>query len=559
MESLPRTADIRQFLFDFFNDEELSTLCFDFFPQVHDNFAAGMTKQQKIIMLLEYCQHQEIVPNLIAALQRARPEPYKKRFPQALQVEARPELEKPARDPKRVFISHAHEDAEFAHRLAGDLQKRGWRVWIAPNSIRPGEKWVEAINRGLEECGVFVLALTPSAVKSHWVMDETNVAIEYEHEGQIRFVPLLVAPCDVRPLWRAYQRVPFQSDYGRGLTELLDTLEPERRARREREAQEQAAREKAEQAEREMEGRRQAAQTEAERQLSRSPRVMRLVALPVVGVLVGVLLIGLLVWGRPFLSPKPRIEWVDIPAGEFLMGSDPKVDRSAKSNEQPQHKVYLDAYKIGKYEITNAQYAQCVRATACPNPSDTTRYSDPNYANHPVVYVTWSAARGFCQWVGGHLPTEAQWEKAARGGLGEIPSVAWKAGNFIANLVPGRIYPWGNDAFTCQRANCCCCLGDTMPVGQHSPAGDSLYGVADMTGNVSEWVADWYDDYPSEAQTNPLGPKTGRYKIHRGGDFYSHESYCTVATRGTALPIDSFELMGFRCAVGGVALPISPE
>jgi formylglycine-generating enzyme len=149
MPSQPNTADIRQFLTEAFNDEELTTLCFEYFPEVHDNFALGMTKAQKVLLLLDYCQRREIIPNLIAALQRARPGQYEKRFPQAPKAEARPEPALSVRDPKQVLISHAHEDAEFAHRLAGDLQKRGWRAWIAPDSIRPGEKWVDAIERGL--------------------------------------------------------------------------------------------------------------------------------------------------------------------------------------------------------------------------------------------------------------------------------------------------------------------------------------------------------------------------------------------------------------------------
>jgi len=265
MPDLPRAADIRQFLFDYFSDEELSTLCFDFFPEVHDDFTTGMAKQQKTRMLLKYCQHREIVPNLLGALQRARPEPYEKRFPQAPRAAARAEPVKPVRDPKRVFISHAHEDAEFAHRLANDLQQNGWRVWIALDSIRPGEKWAEVIERGLSESGVFIVALTCAAVQSSWVRRETFVAIELEEKGQMRFVPLAVEPCDAPYLWGAYQRIPFEGDYGSGLTALLDALEPERRARREREAQEQAARARAEQVEREMEQRRLAAQAEAER------------------------------------------------------------------------------------------------------------------------------------------------------------------------------------------------------------------------------------------------------------------------------------------------------
>jgi len=232
MPGTPSTADIRKFLVESLNDEELSTLCFDYFRDVYNDFASGMIKGQKIQLLIERCERRGVFSNLLAAIQRARPEQYEKQFPQSPHLEAPPAFSKPQRDPKRVFISHAHEDAKFAHRLADDLRQRSWRVWIAPESILPGEKWAEAIDRGLSECGAFVIALTPDAVRSRWVRDETFVAIELEKKGQVRFVPLDVAPCDVPHLWSAYQRIPFQNDYGRGLTELLDTLKLERHAQK---------------------------------------------------------------------------------------------------------------------------------------------------------------------------------------------------------------------------------------------------------------------------------------------------------------------------------------
>ena len=266
--------------------------------------------------------------------------------------------------------------------------------------------------------------------------------------------------------------------------------------------------------------------------LHRSPRLLRRVALPLAGTLVGALIIALIVWGPRWLTSKPDVEWVDVDAGEFLMGSDPAVDPDAYEEEMPQHPVYVDGFRIGKYEITNAQYAQCVRATVCEKPADLAFYSDPNYADHPVVYVSWYDAQTFCEWIGGRLPTEAEWEKAARG-------------------MDGRVYPWGDDSPTSELGNFGHNIGDTTPVGRYSPQGDSPYGCADMAGNVWEWVADWYGDYSSEAQTNPTGPETGYYKVLRGGGWGFFWSYVRVAYRRDFNPDLRYYYVGFRCA--GVA------
>ena len=162
----PTTAEIRKFLTELFSDEELTTLCYDYFRDVYDDFALGMSKGQKIQRLIEYCGHREAIPNLLAAMAAERATLYAGRF--GAPVEAVSAVEQPlsGRDPRQVFISHAHEDTEFAHRLAADLRAAGWRVWISPDSILPGEKWVDAIERGLEASGVFVVALTPAAIRS---------------------------------------------------------------------------------------------------------------------------------------------------------------------------------------------------------------------------------------------------------------------------------------------------------------------------------------------------------------------------------------------------------
>ena len=224
---IPTNAELRHFIVQFFSDEELETLAFDYFPNAANDFGSGMGKSRKVIALIGHCERRDRLADLRAAVARERPEAWNRQFSEPPVETFRRNVSTPAieRDPRQIFLSHATADADFAHQLAGDLRAEGWRVWIAPESIHPGEKWVEAIDRGLETSGVFVVVLTPAAVASRWVNTETDAAVEMQHEGLITFIPLDVAPCQPKRLWRQYQYVPFRGSYMAGLDALLRELD----------------------------------------------------------------------------------------------------------------------------------------------------------------------------------------------------------------------------------------------------------------------------------------------------------------------------------------------
>jgi len=241
-------------------------------------------------------------------------------------------------------------------------------------------------------------------------------------------------------------------------------------------------------------------------------------------------------------------EMVLVPAGSFLMGSDRKVDRNAYPFELPQRRVYLDAFEIDKYEVTALQYLKFVLATG-RSPLLDWRYDGGNFqesmAHHPVMHVTWYDADAYCQWAGKRLPTEAEWEKAARG-------------------EDGRINPWGNQPAGLSRAN----FGRT---GLSGPVRDrperlllyppiisvnkydnavSPYGTYQMLGNVAEWVADWYDKdyYATAPDRNPKGPERGTQKAFRGGGWMDSTTTMRAAMRNGTDPTVKINWMGFRCA-----------
>jgi len=237
------------------------------------------------------------------------------------------------------------------------------------------------------------------------------------------------------------------------------------------------------------------------------------------------------------LGDGVTMEFVRVPAGEFWMGSDKTNDKQAADDETPRHKVSLDEYLIGKYPVTNRQYQVFAQKTARSVPSHWKNGQIPNgKENHPVVYVGWQDAADFCEWASKTtgqsvcLPSEAQWEKAARG-------------------TDGRIYPWGDNPPNKDLANYAKNVGDTTPVGQY-PAGASPYGALDMAGNVWEWVADWYasDYYKNSAARNPTGPSTGQYRVLRGGSWGNYGDVLRVSYRFRYVLVNRYNVIGFRCA-----------
>jgi hypothetical protein len=217
------TANIRAFIAEKFSDEDLGTFCYDYFRDIYEQFAVGMSKKEKVQRLIESCVRRGALGSLLAALRKERTTQFDTQFTSHV-TQIQPERPARQRDPGQVFISHAHEDSEFAHRLAIDLRAQGWRTWIAPDSIWPGEKWVDAIDRGLQECSVFVVVLTPAAISSKWVITETNGAIDLEHKGRIRFIPSVLKSCELPTLWSAYQSISFQRDYATGLEACIAAL-----------------------------------------------------------------------------------------------------------------------------------------------------------------------------------------------------------------------------------------------------------------------------------------------------------------------------------------------
>ena len=233
--------------------------------------------------------------------------------------------------------------------------------------------------------------------------------------------------------------------------------------------------------------------------------------------------------GSTMTSSVDVMTLVYVPAGEFLMGSDDR-DLDADRDETPQHTVHVDAFWIDRTEVTNEMYRRCVESDVCTAPAHSSRYHANEYEKHPALGISWDQAVQYCAWAGRRLPTEAEWEKAARG-------------------TDGRLYPWGTEAPDSSRLNFDHLVDDTTEVGKY-PAGASPYGVLDMAGNVWEWVADGYDEgyYAKSPEQNPQSDNPVNRRVLRGGSWNTEAHNVRVANRFWAFPGRN-DTDGFRCAL----------
>jgi len=250
------------------------------------------------------------------------------------------------------------------------------------------------------------------------------------------------------------------------------------------------------------------------------------------------------------INPRDGMPMVFVPAGEFIMGSNENEGPYFWGAEGPEHVVYVDAFWIYQTEVTNAMYQACVAEQACPKPlrheSRTVEdyYINEKYEDYPVIQVNWVDAAAYCVWTGGRLPTEAEWEKAARG-------------------TDGAMFPWGNGSLETGYASFCGsrCPGyerenfddgyyEIAPVGEF-PAGASPYGALDMAGNVWEWVFDYFNKeyYLTSPDENPKGPLSGSRRVIKGGSWFNPVSGLRPAARTSMPPQDGLDTLGFRCVL----------
>lgn len=241
---------------------------------------------------------------------------------------------------------------------------------------------------------------------------------------------------------------------------------------------------------------------------------------------------------KPEVRIINNIEQIRVPEGSFVAGD---ISGIGYDDEKPFHLVYTDGFWIDRNLVTNSQYNECPDIT-CTSPQETDSHKRPNgyfgvpaYKDYPVINVTWQQSSDFCNWRGGRLPTEAEFEKAA----------GWNPATGVT-----YIYPWGDFSPTSQLANYDGVDRDTTPVGSY-PQGMSPIGAYDMAGNVWEWVSDWYSEtYYRDNQewSNPTGPEIGVEKVVKGGSWYTtNTSWLRIANRGKSIPDKVANEFGFRC------------
>lgn len=450
----------------------------------------------------------------------------------------------------QVFISYSRKDISFIETLVTDLKNTGLEVWYDVSHIAGGARWRSEIENALRNSQYVIVVLSPDSIVSEWVERE----FLFSSNLRKKIIPVMYRACEIPLNYVDLNYIDMQGDhYGRNFHKLLKALQVDSTTS--------------------------TLPVSPARTSSSKWKPQYLAVAGGAAVLTAVLVGSFLM--RNLLAPEaaptaqatsptlsaeetqvpvteppteapeirdlPDIPMVLVPAGEFTMGSDnidealaecesyyTGCDESWFIEEQPAHPVYLDDYYIDLYEVTNALYADCVNAKVCEPPTSAgsaTRddyYGNSEFEHYPVIFVDWHMAKTYCEWREARLPTEAEWEKAARG-------------------ADERTYPWGDEldpaALNYNRE-----IGDTVEAGNYD-GGTSPYGLYDMAGNVWEWVADYYSStyYPNSPSSNPLGPESGQEHVLRGGSWYD-PAFLVRATSRLKEPDPAGDNFGFRCA-----------
>jgi formylglycine-generating enzyme required for sulfatase activity len=462
-----------------------------------------------------------------------------------------------------IFISYSHKDTVYAHQLAENLQSMGFEVWI-DERLDYGSQWPQELQKQLDSCSAFIVIMSPRSYESEWVQSELQRA-------RRKLKPIFPMLLEGEEPWLSVESTQYYDVRGqvnpdsRFYSALKTVMTPNPIART-LELPKGFARAK----------------------LAHDSSKLKMgIVIATIGVLLVSFFGGAALLMGPLLkkdinptvpvvqstgdgiSPEeltsvpeatftaettlpPQITSIEdhemalVPAGKFTMGRSAKDELadcqefSSECNlvwfmdEEPVHEVYLDAFYIDIYEVTNALYEACEDQGVCNPPQSSNSsthlnyYGNPEFDHYPVLYVNWNQARTYCESRGARLPTEAEWEKAARG-------------------MDGRMYPWGeelDEAFANFHWN----VGDTTPVGRYEN-GKSPYGVYDMAGNVWEWVNSLHESYPYNANDGreSLGGEGPR--VMRGGSWgYEGDNSISASYRFAFNPTDSNLDLGFRCA-----------
>jgi len=452
-----------------------------------------------------------------------------------------------------IFISYSHKDTDYAHRLADTLQSDGFDVWIDAR-LDYGSQWPNELQMQLDACDAFILIMTPRSFASEWVQNELQRA-------KRKLKPVFPLLLEGDEPWLSVESTQYYDVRGEKLPDLKFYSALRRVASRHEGEAVQLPDDRA-------------AESFKPTSSAGPPKFKTVIVIAIIGAIATLLaaVMPFILSNRSESSTPPSadnlastlpilssnetlgpsvtstlpsvissrtpdisdssdfIDSKDVPmrlvrAGNFIMGSN-----NGDSDEKPVHTVYLDDFYIDKYEVTNAFYRACVTAGTCYEPQDISNYASSQYADHPVVYVDWNMAKAYCEWRSAKLPTEAEWEKAARG-------------------IDERTYPWG-EGIDCSKANYLGCSEGTANVMTHQ-GGISSYGVYDMAGNVWEWVADWYSDtyYQNPPMENPPGPDSGELRVMRSGAWNQSAANVRASFRNAKAPPTADNDIGFRCAM----------